>query len=256
MVADETTPWGATGIQAFWGSELGQMAKSKINVDPRRVEVHKLYAFSSISEEELADAPLLGSRLTKKASQAIRWKANSAIVAGNGVGKPKGWRASGGAISVAKESGQAADTIVAANIAKMYSRLLEGSHSRAFWMVNSDVLPQLMTMTVGNQPIWLAPNGFINAPGGMLMGRPVYFSEHSKTIGDKYDIELIDPMGYYAAMRQGITEAQSMHLYFDYDAQAFRWRFRMGGQGHLSAAVTPNNGSNTKSHFITLAARA
>lgn len=256
MVADETTPWGATGVQAYWGSELGQMTKSKINVDPRRVEVHKCYAFSAASEEELNDAPLLANRIERKASQAIRWKANDAIIAGNGVGKPKGWRNSGAQVTVAKESGQAADTVVAANVAKMYARLLPGSHSRAFWMANPDVMPQLMTMTLGDQPIWTGPNQFVDAPGGILLGRPVFFSEHSETVGDKNDIELVDPMGYYAAIRQGITAAQSMHLYFDYDTQAFRWTFRMGGQGHLSAAVTPNKGSATKSHFITLAARA
>jgi hypothetical protein len=36
---------------------------------------------------------------------------------------------------------------------------------------------------------------------------------------------------------------------------AFRWLFRLGGQPFLSAPVTPAQGSNTRSHFIALAAR-
>ena len=47
-----------------------------------------------------------------------------------------------------------------------------------------------------------------------------------------------------------------MHLYFDYGAQAFRWTFRLGGQPHMSAPVTPARSAATKSHFVALAARA
>ena len=82
-------------------------------------------------------------------------------------------------------------------------------------------------------------------------------SEHSKTLGDKGDIQLIDPMGYYGLKKAaGVRFATSIHLYFDYGLQAFRWTVRFGGQPHLKAPVSPANGTNTKSHFVTLAERA
>ena len=90
-----------------------------------------------------------------------------------------------------------------------------------------------------------------------MLGRPVIFTEHNKTVGDKGDIVFADPKGYYAPIKNGgVKFAQSMHLFFDYDVEAFRWTFRMGGQPFLSGPVSSANGSNTKSHFVTLAARA
>ena len=46
-----------------------------------------------------------------------------------------------------------------------------------------------------------------------------------------------------------------MHLFFDADAVAMRIRFRMNGQPILGAPVTPPKSGNTRSHFVTLAAR-
>ena len=64
------------------------------------------------------------------------------------------------------------------------------------------------------------------------------------------------PGGYYSSVKSGgIKFAASMHLYFDYDIEAFRWTFRMGGQPYLSAPVSQAKGSQTLSHFITLAER-
>jgi hypothetical protein len=90
------------------------------------------------------------------------------------------------------------------------------------------------------------------------------YSEHAQTLGTKGDVQLVNPFGYYATVKQsgdggeglpGLEFAQSIHLYFDYNLTAFRWTFRLGGQPYLSAAISPAKGSNTKSHFVTLAAR-
>lgn len=256
MLADETTPWGATGIQAYWRSEGSQMTASRLDTDARQVKLNELYAFVSATDELLEDAPRLNRRLTNGAARAIRWKASDAIIYGSGAGQPQGWFGSGALVTVAKETSQTADTIVAANVAKMYSRSLNPGGS--VWLANSDTLPQLMTMTLGDQPIWTPPStGFQNAPGGFLFGRPVMLSEHAKTVGDKGDIQFVDPMGYYAVTKStGVKFDSSIHLYFDYNVTAFRWTFRFGGQPYLSAPVSPANGSNTKSHFVVLAARA
>lgn len=259
MVKDESTPWGASGVQAYWRTEGAQMQASKLTQNAELVPLHELYAFVVATDELLADAPRLNDRLTRKASEAIRWKASDAIMWGDGIGKPKGFMNSAAKITISKESGQAADTIVAKNVAKQYSRLLSGNIAGAFWLANSDTLPELMTLTIANQPIWTPPNaGFQNAPGGFLLGRPVIFSEHSDTVGDEGDITLVDPSGYYAATKQGggIDFASSIHLFFDYGAQAFRWTFRLGGQPILSAPLTPPRSSGTKSHFVTIEARS
>lgn len=255
--ADETTPWGATGVQAYWRAEGGQMTASKVGTKGRSMTLPELYAFVLATEELLEDAPRLANRLSVKAAQAINWKINDAIVYGTGAGQPKGWFDSAALVTIAKESGQAAKTIVALNLLNMFARLLVAPGDVPFWLANRDTVPQLATTTIGDQPVWLPPNGLIAAPGGLLLGYPVRFSEHAKTLGDKGDIQLVSPKGYYAARRtQGVQFASSMHLYFDYNIQAFRWTFRFGGQPHLSAPVNPAHGAGTKSHFVTLAERA
>lgn len=256
-IADETTPWGATGVLAKWRSEGTQMTPSKLVTDPRTIPLHELYAFVLATEELLEDAPRLSQRITTKAGQAIAWKKNEAMVYGTGAGQPLGWMSSAALVTIAKEGSQAADTIAVENVLKMYARLLVLPGDAPFWMVNRNCVPQLMTMKVGDMPIWMPPNGIAGAPGGFLLGYPVRFSEHAKTLGDKGDIQLVSPKGYYALRREsGPSFAQSMHLYFDYAIEAFRWTFRFGGQPHLSAPVAPAHGTDTKSHFVTLAERA
>lgn len=256
ILTDETTPWGSSGVQAAWRGEGTQMSADKLATNTVQVKLHQLYAFCLATDELLEDAPRLANRLTVMAGQAIRYKAADALVNGDGVGKPMGYLNAACLVSVAKESGQAADTVVAGNVAKMYARLL-GGYQNAFWVANPDTLPSLLTMTLGDNSIFVPPQaGFRDAPGGMLLGRPVTLEEPAATVGDVGDITLVNPDGYAAFVKSGGTKFDaSMHLYFDYGMTAFRWTFRMGGLPYLSAAVGPAKGSNNKSHFITVAAR-
>ncbi len=255
IVADESTPWGATGIQANWAAEGSQFTPSELETNLVDVKLHKLYAFCLATDELLEDSPRLNSRLTTGAARAINWKANEAIHYGTGAGQPQGFFSSGALVTVAKETSQSADTVNANNVSKMYAR--STNPGRSVWLMNQDVLPQLTTMTLGNQLVWTPPgNGIVGAPGGFLFGRPILFSDQCKTLGDKGDIEFIDPMGYYSPRKGGVQADSSMHLYFDYGIQAFRWTFRIGGQPYQSAPVSPSNGSSTRSAFVTLAVRS
>jgi HK97 family phage major capsid protein len=258
MLKDETTPWGSSGITAKWRSEGKVMTPDTLSLEQTFLALHELYAFVLATDELLQDAPRLASRLSTKSAEAIRWKITEAIIEGSGSGQPLGYRNGASLVSVAKEAGQSADTIVAKNIAKMYSRMLPQGIGRALWTLNSDALPEIMTLQLGDKAIWTPPNeGFKFAPGGFLLGRPIMLTEHNETLGDLHDIEFIDPMGYYGATKQGgVKFDSSIHLYFDYGIQAFRWTFRFAGTPYMSAPVTPKKGSKTKSSFVALAARA
>lgn len=258
--ADVTTPWGTAGVQAYWRTEAAQMTASKLAQIERDIKLGELYAFVLATEELMEDAPRLNDRLTRKAAAAIRWKASDAIMWGDGVAKPFGFMNSqyAGRVDVAKENAQAAATINATNIGKMAARMVPGSFRRASWLTQPDCLPALMTMTIGDQPIWTPPNqGLKDAPGGLLLGRPIQFTQHSQTLGTLGDIVFADLMGYYAARKtSGIKFAASMHLYFDYNMGAFRWTFRLAGTPYLKEAVNPARGSSTMSHFVALATRS
>lgn len=252
---DETTPWGTTGVQAYWGSESNQMTGSNPVTTSDYVSVNFLYAFVLATEDLLSDLPRLNDRLIKKSGSAIRFRASNAIVEGTGVGMLKGFKNSGALVTVSKESSQSAATIVAQNIANMYSRLINPQNG--FWMVSPDVFPQIITMQVGNNPAWVPySSGFQQKPNGLLLGQPMYMMEHCQTLGTLGDIYFVNPDGYMLLQRSSAPEyAESMHLYFDYNIHAFRWIFRIGGQPYSNKPVTPKNSSNTRSHFVTLAAR-
>ncbi|KYK50363.1 hypothetical protein A1D31_39025 [Bradyrhizobium liaoningense] len=219
------------------------------------IQLHELYAFVLASQEVLDDAPRLQNRIFNQAANAIRWKAFEAVMTGDGKGKPLGFMNAPALVTVAKQGGQAADTITVPNVLKMYSRLL-WMDGRPMWLGNSDILPQIGQLTIGNVPAWLPLNQpLAGAPdGGVFLGRPLIFNEHSATLGDLGDLTCVDLSGYALATKSGggIDFAASIHLR-DYNLAAFRWIFRMGGRP--SAPVQPAKGPNTKSHFVALEAR-
>lgn len=257
-VKDETTPWGAAGIEAKWRSEGNAMTPSKLGTQAARMELHDLYAFAGATEEMLEDAPRMASHLTDMAGMAIRYALGNAIALGDGRGKPLGYMNAPALITVPAESGQAAGTIVAANVLNMYSRQMMMGGGGAFWSANLSVLPQLSLMTVGDQPIFMPPAGIASAPGGVLLGLPVVYNEHTELLGAQGDLTLVMPGGYMANARSLEPRfASSMHLWFDYNMRAFRWTIRMSGQPMLSKPVVPAKGgaARSRSHFVTLAAR-
>jgi HK97 family phage major capsid protein len=254
---DETTPWGTDGMRAYWETEAGVATQTKPKGSVASLRLNKLMALVPVTDELAADAAALDRYIGRKTSESIRWKANLAFFQGSGVGQPLGFFGHAAQVSVAKEGSQAADTIVAENIVKMYGRNL--GRSRAIWMINDDALQQLMLLKIGDTPIWTPPgSGLKDAPNGLLMGRPIMVTQLCKTVGDQGDIAFADWKAYRTITKAGagIETATSMHLYFDAGAMAFRATFRVDGQPSAAAAVTPANGSNSLSPFVVLDARA
>lgn len=256
---DETTPWGAAGVQAYWASEVGQFTASKVNLTGALMNLHKLYAFVTASDELLADGPMLSDRLTRQAGRAIKWKASEAIFAGTGVGQPLGIQTSPSILVTPKDTGQATKTLSLTNIGNMMARILRVGGT-PIWLANQDILPQLIALAFpGGWPAWLPNNQpMAKSPfNGMLMGYPLFFTEHAQTLGTLGDLTLVNLDGYYAATKAdgGINFAASIHLFFDLDATAFRWTFRLAGQPLLSKPVTSPKSTTQKSHFVTLQAR-
>lgn len=259
IVKDETTPWGAAGVQAAWRSEGTQMIASKAALTPEIIQLHELYAFVLATNEVLDDAPRLQNRITVQAARAIRWKLFEAVCWGDGNGKPLGFMNSPALVTVAAEGGQTATTIVAANVLKMMSRLFEMPGGNPMWLANRDTIPQLGLMTIGNNAAYLPINQALSGSPfkNILAGDPLLFNEHCQTLGTKGDIVLADLSGYALATKQGggIDFAASIHLFFDQNLTAFRWILRAGGQPYLSAPVAAAKGTNSKSHFVALANR-
>ena len=253
---DETTPWGTTGVYAAWESEAATLAQKKPAIGSSTLRLKKLAVLVGATDELLADATAMAAYLQAKMREAVAWKVNDAIINGTGAGMPLGILNGGSVVSVAKESGQAADSVVAANVAKMYARVLMGG-GQTVWLMNPDVFPQVITLSLNSNPIWVpASQGFQGAPNGLLLGRPIVMTDACDTVGDVGDLILANMGGYRAITKAGGEEfASSVHLWFDQDLTAFRLTFRMDGQPILENAITPPRSTNKRSHFATTAAR-
>jgi len=253
---DETTPWGSNGIRAYWQGEATAGTPTKPVLGRAEFKLKKLLALVPLSEELMADTAALNAYVPPNMARSIRWKADEALLFGTGAGTPLGaYLSTGPQVTVAKESGQAAATIVSANLLKMIARMTPGSYGSAVWLLNNDVLPQVFGLNTANQMLY-TPD-FTRSPYGLLLGRPIIVTQHAKTLGTVGDIMLSDFRMYQAITKSGgIQTATSMHLYFDADATAFRATFRVDGAPKIATAISPANGSNTMSPFVQLDTRA
>lgn len=258
LTIDESQPWNQ-GIQAYWTAEGAPITESKQKFTQGSWRLHKLAALVKATDELLDDAVALESYIKNAAPAAIMHKLNSAIISGDGVGKPQGLMNSPFTVTVAAEGGQAADTIVARNIINMYSRMLPSARAGAAWYLNAGAEAQLLGLKDDNDNfIYLSPGSQMNqSPYGLLMGRPVYpLMSGIPALGDTGDI-LFANLSYYYMIRKagGIKAASSIHLHFDRDITAFRFSMRVDGRAPFQSPVTTEYGNYQMSAFVKLAAR-
>jgi len=246
------------GIRGYWRAEADQMAGSKVKLRELKLEPHELYVFVYATDKIYkANPTALTQLLTRGAQEELVFLSNDAIVEGSGVGKPRGYKSSPAMVTVAKESGQANDTIVTANVDKMYNRCFARSRQNATWMVNQDCEPELFNLAFGgdSSPVYMPPGGIADVPNGRLRGRPVRVIEYADTLGDLGDISLVDLKSYAVGIRGAVDSAMSMHLRFDYGENAWRFRFEIDGQPWPVKPLTAFKGTTTYSPFVNLAAR-
>ena len=247
------------GIRGYWLAEGGSFTGSQPKFRQMELKLKKAGALVYCTDELLADAGALESWVMQNLPEELRFTVENAIFNGDGVGKPLGILQSGCLVSVAKETGQAADTVVAENISKMYARRWVGANDYV-WLINQDVMPQLMHLTLdagtAGYPLFLPPGGWSGSPYATLLGRPVLEIEYADTVGDLGDIVLASMSQYQMIEKGGVESASSIHVNFTTGEQVFRFVYRCDGQPKWNSALTPLNSSNTVSPFVALAARA
>ena len=248
------------GVQAYYIAEAGEKTASRPKFRQLELSLNKLVVLVYTTDELLEDAGTLGAYLGEIAPDEIGFRAQDAIINGSGAGQPLGIVNSGALVSVSKESGQAADTVVFENIVKMYQRMPGRNRANAVWVCNQDVEAQLFSMSLsvgsGGGPVYLTAGGASAAPFATLMGRPVIPTEQCPTLGDAGDIMFCDFSQYIMATRGNIQADMSIHVRYVYDESVFRFVYRFDGQPVLDSPVTPFKGSNTLGPFVALAERA
>jgi len=249
------------GIQVYWLAEAASKTASAPAFRQMELKLKKVAGLVYATDELLQDAAALESWIMSNLPEELNFAVEDAILNGTGTGQPTGIIGSNAVVSVTKETGQAADTIVAENIFNMWSRMWAPSRRNAIWLINQDVEPQLFQLSLGvgtgGSVLYWPPGGLNSAPYATLMGRPVIAHESMPTLGDTGDIMLVDPREYQMIEKGGIQTASSIHVNFTSDETVFRFVYRVDGQPKWNAALTPKSGSgNTLSPFVKLNERA
>jgi len=250
------------GIVIYRTAEKGTKTAKNPVFGRVALTAHKLTGLCYVTDELLQDSPISIEPIIRSTfGQAIAFVQDYDFLRGSGANQALGAFSANNPsiISVAKESGQAADTIVYENIVKMWSRMYPAGHAKAIWVANINTFPQIAAMSMsvgtGGVPVWMPAGGVSGAPYSTLMGRPIIFTEKMATLGDLYDIGLADFSQYLIGEKGGVDVATSIHVRFTTDETAFRFVMRYDGQPWWLATLTPKAGS-TLSPFVTLAERA
>lgn len=249
------------GIVGYWTEEGGSLTDSAPQFGRVNLTAKKLTVYSEVPNELFQDSLIsLQAFMDQAYPEAISWFEDVAFVSGGGVGEPLGFLNAPAAVSVTKETGQAATTIVWENIVKAYSRMLPSSIGRAVWVCHIDTFPELATMALsvgtGGSAVWIGNGGGADSPPMTILGRPVIFTEKVSSVGTAGDVNFVD-FGYYLiGDRQAMQADTSVDFKFGADKTAMRVIERVDGRPWIQSAITPQTGSNTLSPFVKIATRA
>lgn len=259
--------WG--GVLMYWVDEAATATAKRPAMRQIELNLKKLIGIAYATDELLADAAALESIISEAFASEATYMLEDSIINGPGAGQPLGILNSPCVVQQAIEGTQTianSNSFLALNTTKMLSRVWTGSLNNAVWLMNQEMLPYLLTATVGSGawPVYLPPGpggsdpGIAYSPQGILLGKPVIVLEQCPKVGTPGDLILADLSQYlFADPTIGLQTASSIHVRFLYDEMAFRFTYRADGLPAWNAAITPASGSSLKqSPFVTLGTRS
>ena len=243
------------GFTIAWLAEEGTATRQQAKLRQIVFNAHKGAIYVAASREVLQSGLNFNAQLSTALIKGLGYGMDDAFINGDGAGKPLGITHAGSLISVAKETGQTADTIVYENLTKMLARLHPSCVMGAVWLGNPSTLAQLMELCqsvgVGGNTIKALTR--VNDQY-MLLDRPIYFTEKCPALGELGDLILADVSKYAIGLRQEIAIDSSNAPGWLTDTVDFRVIVRVDGMPVWSKAFTPKNGA-TQSWAVALATR-
>ena len=244
------------GLQRQWLPESGTATVQTATLDMRELKAHRAAYVVKLTNQLLQDVPGFEQQLLALIAGAIGHFQDVDILNGTGAGQPRGVLTAPATIVVPKEAGQAADTIVYANVLNMWSRLAPSSAADAIWLASPSCLPQLETMTVVVGAGGSHVKALTETAGRYsLLGRELVVTHKCKPVGDQGDLALLDPSQLLVGIRAGMIVARSEHVGFLDDSTHLRVITRWDAQPTWKAAHSPGSGHPTSSPYVTLGAR-
>lgn len=244
------------GLRGYWTAEGGSGTDSKPTFKQVQLRLNKLMVVVYLTNELLDDAgPSIEQYVTRKAADEFNFMLGDALFNGVGGGMPLGILQSPALLSITKEDGQLADTIVSQNVDKMWARRWAGGSYE--WFANQDTQPQLQQLVqeIGTGGQALARTDITSAQRQSLKGASLRETEFNPTLGDLGDLLLGDLSQVISITKGGISQEASMHVEFLTDQTAVRFTMRVDARPWEDSPVTPFKGSATQSSFVAIAAR-
>ena len=249
------------GVTVARTMEAGKLAASVLLTENLELTANKMMGVTVVTEELQDDLNALAlNQWIKRAFPAeFSFQFDREALNGNGVGEFLGINNSLAMIVASIDAGQAAATLTATNIISMYRRLWAPSRPQAAWFVTQEAEEQLWPLLriVGNsaEPLYSFPGSRGNdSPYGRMLGCPVIRVEQAAALGQQGDIVLADMSQYLIGNRSSRFDT-SIHVFFQQGLNAYRWAIRNDGAPTWKAPLLPYNSTETKSPFVTLAAR-
>ena len=250
------------GLTVARRAEAAAAAASRGQMEMVKLRAASLFGFNYTTEELLADSPQTVIALVQRGfetefpAQVLKEKLRG--TGGDqylGILTALAASSLGPTISVAKETGQVADTIATANVTKMRARCW--GYGSAIWLANHDTYPQLagLSIGIGAAGALVYQTSVIEDRPDTLLGRPIFYTEFASKLGDQGDIILGNWSQFLDGLYQPLQSAESMHVRFVNHERAFKFWLRNAGAPWWRTALTPHKSSDTLSPFVVLDAR-
>jgi HK97 family phage major capsid protein len=261
-IDDTTHATGTTfgGIKFTFTDELVEKTPSEPSLGEIILKAKTAASILLVSNQLLADAPTMDRDLQALFSESLGWFYDDMIMRGTGAGQPRGIKGAPGTVVVAKESGQAAGTIVFPNIRKMFGRMPGQFRESCVWIVSPSATDALLGMSIpvgtGGSAVMLANQSAIAPVPTEMYGRPIVWSEHCENLGAEGDIYLVNLASYLFGIREGLSLFISAHRYAELNKTMMRFETRIDGCPIFSSPLTIRSGASfTVSPMVTLALR-
>lgn len=230
---------------------------SKAKYELLDLRARNLYGLTAPHENMLEDSPqVFASLIDRGFKKEFPSAKTGEYINGSGIGEWLGVLNSPAKIVVAKDSGpaQADYTFTYNNVIQMMARCY--GFQNAIWLFPQQMIPQLALMNAGSTmtaPIWI--NNAREGIPSTLFGRPVFFTEHAKALGDEGDAILCDFSAYVTGFYKKMRGLSSIHARFDTHEREFKFWEREAGMPWWETTLQPKNGGDTLSPTVVLAAR-
>lgn len=242
------------GMIMRWGQQNTTLTQNEPVFQLNELVANNLQCYTVASNQMVQDSPNLDGFLRKLFARAVAWGTDQCFLMGPNapgtIDQPLGIVNAPGTLAVTRTT---ASTVVQADLANMYQRLLPGSIKHAIWALSPGAFNKISQLFMpGIQIVVPGDDG----SAGLLFGRPFYITEKLPDVGVLGDVCLFDPTLYVIGHRG---------LYIDFSDQdpnvwtknQSSWRviWRGDGQPTLQQTVTLANQSSVKAAgYVTLSA--